>query len=284
MAAFYVSDLDGTLLRDDARLSHSSRDTLGRLIADGLAFSVASARSVISMQPLLRGLELKLPVVEFNGAFISDLSSGRHETINSLDPDVATAVFALLRRFSDSFFVSTYDGSDDRLYYGRLNNAGEQHYVDDRCAACDPRLKRIDDLAHSLTESVVCLTVIGRPERLADIDRAVTEEFSEFAEIHLFENRYSPGWWWLTIHDRRATKDQAIKLIAEQYDLADHELIVFGDHVNDLKMFRLAKQAIAVANAQPEVLPHATHVIGSNEEDSVIRYIEAHFSGRGASC
>lgn len=281
MAAFYVSDLDGTLLRDDAQLSQSSRDTLARLIADGLAFSVASARSVISMQPLLRGLDLRLPVVEFNGAFVSDLASGRHEIVNALDPGVAEAAFTVLQKSSSCVFVSTFDGTADRLYYKELTNEGERFYVENRLAHCDSRLKLTDDLTRTLTEDVVCLTVIGRREALADLEIAIGELYSGATEVHLFENRYSPGWWWLTLHDRRATKDQAIREIASRYDLNDHELIVFGDHINDVKMFRIAARSVAVANAEPEALQHATQVIGTNEEDSVARYIEAHFRGEG---
>ena len=49
MNTLYISDLDGTLLTNDARLSEFSRAVLRELIADGLSFSVASARSVVSM-------------------------------------------------------------------------------------------------------------------------------------------------------------------------------------------------------------------------------------------
>jgi hypothetical protein len=69
---FYVSDLDGTLLRSNATLSSYSKKILQQLLHEGLHFTVASARSVFSMWPILDGLRLSLPVIEFNGAFISD--------------------------------------------------------------------------------------------------------------------------------------------------------------------------------------------------------------------
>ena len=52
----YVSDVDSTLLRSDGSLSSYTRDTLNRLIADGLQFTVASARSCASLRQLLAGL------------------------------------------------------------------------------------------------------------------------------------------------------------------------------------------------------------------------------------
>ena len=66
----YVSDLDGTLLRNDTSLSQYSKDTLNALLDQGLLFTVASARSIASMRHVLADLPLRLPVVEFNGAFV----------------------------------------------------------------------------------------------------------------------------------------------------------------------------------------------------------------------
>lgn len=52
----FVSDLDGTLLRSDGTLSDFSRAALTGLLTAGLAFTVASARSVVSMQAILGSL------------------------------------------------------------------------------------------------------------------------------------------------------------------------------------------------------------------------------------
>jgi len=278
MTTLYVSDLDGTLLRDDTYLSEPAGAALARLIGDGLVFSVASARSVASMRPLLRGLRLNLPVIEFNGAFLSDLESGRHEIVNAIAPDVARDVYATIMRSGMSAFVSTFDGTADRLHFREPANDGERHYVANRKLHNDPRLRPTGDPAEGLGEEVVCLTVIDAPEPLAELEAAIAERFGGQVEMHFFENRYSPGWHWLTIHDRRASKDQAIRLLAERYDLGDHELVVFGDHLNDLKMFRIAAHAIAVANAHPELKRHATRLIGPNEEDSVVRFIDDRYS------
>lgn len=283
MASFYVSDLDGTLLRDDTYLSEAAKAALDELIADGLVFSVASARSVFSMQPLLRGLRLKLPIVEFNGAFVSDLETGRHEIVNAIEAGVAREIYALIARSQATAFVSTFSGAADCLYYREPSNEGEHHYIENRRRHRDPRLRPGADPAAALGEQVVCLTVIGEPGRLAELETAIGERFGSEVEMHFFENRYSPGWYWLTVHDRRATKDQAIRMIAELHDLTGHELVVFGDHLNDLTMFRMAAHAIAVANAHPDVKRVATRLIGPNEEDSVVRFIADHYAGRAST-
>ena len=49
----YVSDVDHTLLDSAGSLSSYSRETLNRLLAEGLRFTVASARSCASLRHLL---------------------------------------------------------------------------------------------------------------------------------------------------------------------------------------------------------------------------------------
>jgi 5-amino-6-(5-phospho-D-ribitylamino)uracil phosphatase len=66
----------------------------------------------------------------------------------------------------------------------------------------------------------------------------------------------------------------------EMAGLNGNQLVVFGDQTNDLKMFRIATEAVAVANATPEVIAEATRVIGTNEDDSVVKYITQHRRNR----
>jgi Cof subfamily protein (haloacid dehalogenase superfamily) len=264
------------LLRSDGSFSKESKNALQALLLDGLTFSVASARSVVSMRPILDGLSLNLPVIGLNGAFLTDIHTGRHEIVNSIESAAGREILEAIESLGHCPIVSTFDGQSDWLYYKPSTNDGERHYIADRRSNNDSRLRLTDNFTGCLGEQVVCLTVIGTAEPLSELRLSILEQYGELVEIHFFENRYTPGWFWLTIHDRRATKDQAVELLRASYGLGEHELIVFGDHTNDVKMFKAATRAVAVGNAHPEVLRLATETIGSNDEDSVVRFIRKH--------
>lgn len=281
MAPFYVTDLDGTLLRNAAFLSDYSRDTLNRLIEEGLAFTAASARSIFSMQGVLQGLRLRLPVIEFNGAYITELESGRHLVVNAIERDILEDLYAAIQEAGCAPFIMTYDGERDYLYYHEPTHEGMVDYMQGRIEAGDKRLTPVGDIAAMLGQQVVCLNVVDRPEVLGELEVALRRRYPKHLEIHLFENIYLPGWYWLMIQEKTAAKDRAIQTLMEGWHLQGHELVVFGDNDNDIAMFRIADRAIAVGNAIEALKEHATEVIEENETDSVVRYIEADWQANG---
>lgn len=276
MPPLYISDLDGTLLRPDATLSAYSRDALNKLIADGLHFSIATARSVTSIRQLLYDLDLQLPVVNLNGALVSDLQSGHHHAVHALSSEICHRVYECIAEAGYTPFVSTTNGLRDRLYYNRADSPGMQWFIEDRQRAHDRRLRQIDEIRRAFDEQVLALTVIGHDAATVDTLRQVlASECPDALQTYIFPNSYSDlGDVWLTVADTRATKDKGIRLLAEHCGLSLDELTVFGDSDNDVEMFRMAPRAIAVANAIDSVLDLATETIGGNGEDSVVRYLQ----------
>jgi hypothetical protein len=272
--SLYISDLDGTLLRSDATLSDDARQRLNHLLQEGLMFTVASARSIVSMQPVLKGLNVSLPVIESNGAFISNLTTGQHEVINSFERVVAEEIYRQIRIAEKMPCISTFNGTEDRLYYNRIVNEGMQWYIEKGQKTGDKRLRRTTNLVAPLQEEVVCFTVIDKRENLAELRSSIQTHINGRSVCYFYENDYSPGWYWLTIHPHRATKARAIQTLRHTYGLDEHELVVFGDQVNDIPMFQTAQRSVAVANAIEALRQHATDITASNEEDGVVEYIE----------
>ena len=81
MKKLYVSDLDGTLLNTSGVVSEFSRNTINDLIAKGLNFSIATARTAATANGILAGLDIKEPVILMNGMAIYDPVSYTHLTL-----------------------------------------------------------------------------------------------------------------------------------------------------------------------------------------------------------
>jgi Cof subfamily protein (haloacid dehalogenase superfamily) len=269
----FVSDLDGTLLQGDGTLSTYSRKALTKLLEAGVHFTVASARAWGEIVPVLGDLPLSLPVIAINGAYLTDYATGNHLAINHIENDFAAAIYQHILEGQLQPFIVTHNGTEDCLYWQDLKNEQMQWYHDILHVHKDKRIRQIEDLKHALAEKVIAFAVMGPPEHVKALSEMLADEYPGLLENFLFENPYSPGHWWLTIHDERACKSKAIRTLAEMTGHDLNNLTVFGDHINDIKMLQLAGKGVTVANAEPEVKAIADEIIGSNDDDAVVRYM-----------
>lgn len=278
MPTFYVSDLDGTLLNSTATLSDYTRQSLHRLLAAGLPFTIATSRSVSSVGPIFEGLSLPFPVIELNGAYITDLATGEHLFVNDIETRLAADVLALVQAHDIKPLVSCATGQGDRVYFTTAVNPGLQWYIDDAERDGDKRWRCCPDLTVALDNQVMRMTLIDTQARLTALTQILRERFPNRLDLHLFENPYQPDWYWLTLQNAQATKANGIRKLQAMRGLHNHELTVFGDHNNDISMFQLANVAVATANATSELRQHATETIGHHDEDSVVKYLESQWS------
>jgi hydroxymethylpyrimidine pyrophosphatase-like HAD family hydrolase len=270
----YICDLDGTLLRSDGALSEFARGGLNELLSAGINLTVASSRATPAMRALLTGVDLRLPVIEFNGAFVSELESGRHLASTVLSNTAAcAAVEAILATGADPV-VSAWDGTRDRVHFGRRINEGTSWYVEEKRAYGDPRLTACDDLLGAAAREEVA-SVVGfvRDIEAAALNESLQEAVGGEAVVYCAQNYYCPGWSEVQVQHRAAEKGAAVPALLAACGAVGADVVACGDHLNDLGLFAAATHSIAPTNAHPAVLESATEVVESNDEDGVVRHL-----------
>lgn len=117
------------------------------------------------------------------------------------------------------------------------------------------------------------VTMIGAREHIAPLYEKV-KQYKGWES--LFQKDTYRDEFWLEICPQNCTKAKSILKLKEQ--LGFEKLVVFGDSLNDISMFKIADESYAVANAMDELKKIATHIIGSNEEDSVVDLLKERFN------
>ncbi len=275
----YVSDLDGTLLDAEGRLSERSRRGLKRLLDKGLPFTVATARSVYSVRDVLAGLELPLPVIEFNGAMLSELD-GNHHQVHSLPADLGSAFVDHLLQEGEAPLIATAGREKDTLYYNRVDNDGIRWLIENRFQDGDQRLHQVDDYGQATREQMVCITTIGREERIRELKAELGAIVGKKAILRSWGSLYAPGWHWMTLHAAEARKELGLQALVENAGLQGWSVTCFGDGGNDAGMLAAAHRGIAMANAGEATAAAANLRIGPNTADSVVRFLEIDWDGK----
>ena len=269
----YISDLDGTLLTPDSNFSEDAVRRLNRLIDLGLKFTIATARNHDSAHPLLRGLNLKLPVILFNGVYLTNFHTGKNFLMSDfITRKIILEIIGTVSTLGMDPFVYTFN-EEHRAYYRKASNPGAKAYVDS--LDNDTRLQQVQDFSFADTERISGFLLIETRETLGPVYQYLKGKYSEELSCYFAQDLSISGYYWLQCYHQEADKGKMVKKLSRHLDIPLSETVVFGDYLNDLAMFKIAGKAIAVANALPEVKEAANEVIGSNENYAVIEYLES---------
>ena len=263
----YVSDLDGTLMHKDLKISDFSVKTINALVEKGVAFTYATARSISSAGTITKDLKLKLPVITRNGAVLADNNTGKIIEKALFTEKEVEMLKEMLPELPKTGFVSCYFGDDmKKVFAGSLHTAELQGYLD--YYKDDPSVVTVSDLSEMFMGNPGYVTIIGNKVETEPLYLR-TREYNGWE--CLFQKDVYRDEYWLEIAPQNSTKAKSILKLKEEYGF--DRLVVFGDSVNDIPMFKIADEAYAVANAVDELKALATGIIGSNEEDAVAVYL-----------
>ena len=268
----YVSDLDGTLMRNNERLSEFTVETLNELLGRGLPFTFATARSIESARVITGELKINLPVITRNGAVLADNSTGKHLQKSVFTQEEVVLLKKLLPELPSCGFVSCFlDDIMIRTYVPADHTEGLKGYID--YYKDDPSMRKADDLNGMFCGVPGYVTLIGEKERIAPIYEKV-REYRGWES--LFQKDTYRDEYWLEICPQNCTKAKTVLKLKEKFGYK--KLVVFGDSLNDISMFEIADESYAVANATDELKKIATHITGSNEEDAVVNVLKERFN------
>jgi Cof subfamily protein (haloacid dehalogenase superfamily) len=249
-----VTDIDGTLVRDDKSLPEANRLAILALAGEGVRSTLVSSRPPSGMVDLAATLRLAGPMAAFNGGTIFD-ADGSIRSVHRLARTDAAAMLRLLDRpgvtpwvFVDgAWFVTRLDNS--HLARERLASAIEPEIRTD-FAALDGRIDKI-------------VGVSDDPALLRRIEQKAESLFGPRATIA----RSQP--YFLDLTHRLANKGEGIAALARAFDVDLTEVAALGDMPNDLPMFARAGLAVAMGQAPPEVRAAAGATAATNEQDGV---------------
>ena len=269
----FISDLDGTLLLPDGSFPEESKKRLNRLISDGMQFTIATARNYDSAHPILKGLDIKFPVVLFNGVYLVDFHSGEIlEHTEFIDKSVIDSMLDLAKINKIDPFIYTF-GNQHQVYYRKATNTGSTAYLNS--LKKDDRVRQVSEFVFQEDENISGFLLIGTLENLNPIYKGLKENHFDHLNLYFAEDVSMKGYYWLQSFHQQANKGNMVERLVERLIFPLSKTLVFGDYLNDLDMFRVARYSVAMENALPEVKESANKIIGHNSQGAVLDFLES---------
>ncbi len=268
MKTLYISDLDGTLLNDNAVISEYSRAELKRLTDEGVFFTVATARTTDTATMLIEGTGINMPVVLMNGVCIYDIQRGRYIKIERISDEAKRTAQRILDEHGVFGFWYAVKDNAMTKYYVKPGSPAAERVIMERAKMGKPFTK-IERFSDCLPEPLIYYSICNIKEKIEAA--AVELKKVEGLRIEFYKDTYLENHWYLELCADTVSKREAVQFLRGEYGF--DKVVGFGDNLNDLPMFEACDVSCAMANAVAEVKSKATHVIGSNNDDVVVRWI-----------
>ncbi|WP_286165157.1 Cof-type HAD-IIB family hydrolase [Arthrobacter sp. TPD3018] len=257
--ALVVSDIDGTLVDKQKKLTAATTAAVSRLEDAGVGFTVISARPISGILPIVETLGLDGPMAAFNGGilFKRDGTITEHHVI---DEAVARGVMAIA---ADSP-VDLWVFADDRWYAS--TDQGE-HVAHERLASNQAPIVT-NDFGDLLTRADKITFVSDDAPMLSDLADRCKAAHGDDATIVQSQVYY------LDVTALAANKGDGLVALAAAFDQPLDAIAALGDQFNDVPMLERAGLSIAMGNAPDPVKARADHVTTANDADGVAHAID----------
>jgi Cof subfamily protein (haloacid dehalogenase superfamily) len=269
----YVSDLDGTLLGEDSRLSSGTIEMLNRVIGElGGLFTVATARTPATVVPLMQEVNARLPFIVIGGSAMWNPVTMSYEHTRGIDDMTVNAVADVFDRHNAHPFIYRRHGNGllHTHHYGPLSSQEERFIAARQQLPLKKFFLNDHDYRHSDDEALLIFSMnkYAVLKSIADDLKASVPTCS----VMLYHDIFDESEGYLEIFTAGTSKAGAIRELAREVGAG--RVVVFGDNRNDIAMMQAADHSVAMGNAFPEVKAAASEVIGPNSADSVARWIE----------
>lgn len=259
-----VSDVDGTLVTRDKRLTDAAEAAVRKLRAAEIGFTIVSSRPTIGMDFLVKPLALTLPFGSFNGSCIVDPQLRPIEQ-HVIAPDTAQRAIELLEKSGVDIWLFTNEQWLTR------NPDGEYVGHEQRAIRHDPAV--VGSFAPYLNRACKIVGASSDAGLLARCETAMQQAVGAEATAVRSQTYYldvtPPG------HD----KGTFVAAMAARIGVPLQAVATIGDMQNDLPMFARSGVSFAMGNATDDVKQRATYVTASNEDDGFAKAIEVILAG-----
>jgi Cof subfamily protein (haloacid dehalogenase superfamily) len=250
-----LSDMDGTLLNSEGKVSKENQEAVNSFIAQGGKFGIATGRSQLNSVLFLDNIKVNTPCILYNGGGLYDFDAAKFIALNEL-PKMKLVRFLehCLKEYREiviqiycpkmCYFVSPELSADEEIV--ALHQPCEFTQIKEIIEK--PWIKIL------LSGNSEELKALNNERKDFDLAQEINWVFS--SEIYLEYLPYG------------VSKGSALSKLRE-YMGSEYKIYAVGDYNNDIEMLQAADVGIAMQNAIPSLKKIADVITVSNDEHAI---------------
>ncbi|GIO24434.1 HAD family hydrolase [Oceanobacillus sp. J11TS1] len=261
-------DLDGTLLSDDKKISAKNKQTINQAMEEGHIVVIATGRPGRASIQYYQELQLKTPMVNFNGALVHHPLNTNWKGFHTPMPlstahriiDISNEIEVknILAEVQDQVYLEQY--SEDIMSIFK-DSTDESPYI-------------VGDIKSKLQHDPTSVLIYPDASQVQELRSHLNDYHAEVIE----HRNWGAPWNMIEIIKKGMNKAVGLKRIAEEYNIPKENIIAFGDEDNDLEMIDYAGVGVSMGNAIEELVSVSNHQTLTNEEDGISVFLEEYLN------
>ncbi|WP_125604500.1 Cof-type HAD-IIB family hydrolase [Lapidilactobacillus bayanensis] len=258
-------DLDGTTLNNQSQITKETARVLKKAEAAGNLVAIATGRPNRISVNYYHQLQLHSPMVNFNGGLIhvpGQIWAGERDSTIPRE-----LVFDVLKLKQELPIQMVAAEGKDFLFADQLADLDIGFFPTQ--LAADQILNE-----QTLMTDPTSLTIFLANKDQVYVKQVLGEKYPEIAM-----NSWGGEVNALEIVHHGINKYAGVRYVADYFNIADEDIIAFGDEVNDLDMLTNVGWGVAMANAVPEIKGIANDVTTlTNDQNGLADYLQRYLS------
>jgi Cof subfamily protein (haloacid dehalogenase superfamily) len=263
-----VTDLDGTLLNDEKKISDKDIKMLNKLNNSGIEIVVATGRNYFMAKNLTDQIKNINPVIlANNGAVARKSNTDERMEFNYLNSDVFEEIYkcGLKYNLHPVLHVDEYENGYDMIYENE--NLGEIYlgYI----TKDDARTKRVKFNSKGM-KNILSVCYLAEFDKLSDFN--VEMDGINKGRFNAICNRNISERALLEFLHVDGCKWRALKKYADSLNINSNEIISFGDDNNDLELIINTGMGISMINGTENCKKVAKKISERDNNNSGVSY------------
>lgn len=258
-------DIDETLTNSQREVTEKTKLEIKKCVENGVKIILTSGRSRREAMDFQEQIGTSPYIVSSNGASAYDAENGVEIYNERIDPQM---VLQLIKH-------SRENGYRIKLNYKDLLVMNEAAYPDEKDKEVSyEELERVA-VEEQVVQCVITSTDFEKMKVFRDyiknecVGIAVANESKRFKNPDLKPSRN----YYCDVASVKVSKGNAVKAVCEYFEIKPEEIVTIGDGENNLSMFELTPNSVAMGNSLPEIKEKANYVTASNDEDGVAKVL-----------
>lgn len=250
------SDMDGTLLNSKKQITDRDKAAIRKFMELGGKFTIATGRTIQTFEQYTGLLDLKMPVIMYNGAAIHDYTSGETLYTHSLPETAKHAALEIMEMMPDiggevlkTDGTYVFSNTEYQQLHTKLCNI-EPHYEELPEIVDGGWLKVLFSLA---PEDIPFLEILIK-------QRGFDKDFDFVRSSEIFLEMLPKG----------VSKGSALKQYRSLPGMENMTFVAIGDFDNDIEMICEADLGACPANAEESVREKADLVLKNSSDEGAV--------------